>query len=209
PLFEVAFRLVPSWNFIRQPAKAQVVVGLALAVLSGIGADALARRGGRGLRGPVALAIGLLVAVEDHPWRRAGISVLPGGGPEFETSRVEGPRALWIPFWPGDSSYSGLYLYATTLTRIPMLNGYSAWLDRTFLTDVYRPLEGVNLGVVGEAEAGVLRRHGVRQLILHRDAFPLKVSPFGPALTLAYLQTSPYLDAVATPRGDWTLHLVR
>jgi hypothetical protein len=33
PLFEVAFRLVPSWNFIRQPAKAQVLVALALAML--------------------------------------------------------------------------------------------------------------------------------------------------------------------------------
>jgi hypothetical protein len=209
PLFEVAFRLVPSWNFIRQPAKAQVLSGLALAVLSGVGADALARRGGRFLPGAMALAIGLLVAVEYHPWRPTGISVLPGGGPEFETSRAEGPRALWIPFWPGDSSYSGLYLYATTLTRIPMLNGYSAWLDRTYLTDVYRPMESVNLGVVGEEEAGVLRRHGVHQVILLRDAFPLKVSPFGPALTLAHLQASPYLDPVETPSGDWTLRVFR
>jgi hypothetical protein len=120
-----------------------------------------------------------------------------------------GPRALWIPFWPGDSAYSGLYLYATTLTRTPMLNGYSAWLDRSYLTDVYRPLEAVNLGVVGEAEARVLHRHGVRQVILARDAFPLKVSAFGPALALAHLRASPYLDPLETPAGDWTLHAFR
>ena len=209
PLFEVAFRLVPSWNFIRQPAKAQVLAALGLAVLAGVGTDALARRGGRGLRGTVALALGLLVALEYHSWRPIGISGLPGGGPEFETSRGEGPRALWIPFWPGDSAYSGRYLYATTLTRIPMLNGYSAWLDRSYLTDVYRPLESVNLGVVGEDEARVLRRYGVRQLILDRDAFPVKVSAFGPALALAYLQASPYLDPVETPPGDWTLRVFR
>jgi hypothetical protein len=209
PLFEVAFRLVPSWNFIRQPAKAQVLAALGLAVLGGVGADALARRGGRALRGAMALGLGILVAVEYHPWRAVGLSGLPGGGPEFETVRSEGPRALWIPFWPGDSAYSGLYLYATTLTRIPMLNGYSAWLDRSYLTDVYRPLESVNLGVVGEPEAQVLRRHGVRQLILDRDAFPLKVSAFGPALALAYLRASPYLDPVETPPGDWTLRVFR
>jgi hypothetical protein len=209
PLFEVAFRLVPSWNFIRQPAKAQVLAALALAVLGAAAADALARRGGRALRILVALGLGLLVAAEYHPWRPTGISLLPGGGPEFETSRAEGPRALWIPFWPGDSSYSGLYLYATTLTRVPMLNGYSAWLDRSYLTDVYRPLETVNLGIVGDAEAEILRRHGVRQVILNQDAFPLKVSAFGPALTLAHLRASPYLDPVETPSHHWALQVFR
>ena len=209
PLFEVAFRLVPSWNFIRQPAKAQVLVALALAVLGAVAVDALTRRRGGILRGAVALGLGLLVAADYHPWRPTGVSGLPSGGPEFATIRAEGPRALWIPFWPGDSAYSGLYLYATTLTRVPMLNGYSAWLDRSFLTDVYRPLETVNLGVIGETEAQTLRRYGVRQVILDRDAFPLKVSAFGPALALAYLRTSPYLDPVETPAGDWTLHVFR
>ena len=209
PLFEVAFRLVPSWNFIRQPAKAQVLVALALAVLAAVGVDALTRRRGRLLQGAGALGLGLLVAADYHPWRPTGVSGLPDGGPEFATVRTEGPRALWIPFWPGDSAYSGLYLYATTLTRVPMLNGYSAWLDRSFLTDVYRPLETVNLGVVGETEAQTLRRYGVRQVILDRDAFPLKVSAFGPALTLAYLRASPHLDPVETPAGDWALHVFR
>jgi hypothetical protein len=159
------------------------------------------------LRVGVALGLGLLVAVEYHPWRPTGISVLPGGGPEFETSRAASPRALWVPFWPGDSSYSGLYLYATTLTRIPMLNGYSAWLDRSYLTDLCRPLESVNLGIIGEAEAGVLRRYGVRQVILHRDAFPLKVSPLArrsPSRTGV-----PYLDPVETPSHHWALQVFR
>ncbi len=208
PLFEVAFRLVPSWNFIRQPAKAQVIAALGLAVLGAVGTDWLTARWRRG-RALAALVLGLLVAVDYHPWRATGISGLPSGGPEFETIRAQGPRAVWIPLWPGDSAYSGLYLYATTLTRVPMLNGYSAWLDRSYLTDVYRPLEAVNLGVVGESEAATLQRLGVSQVILHRDAFPLKVSAFGPALTLAYLRTSPFLDPVETPAGDWALHVFR
>ena len=112
---------------------------LALAVLAGVGVDALTRRRGRRPSGRCRARARLLVAADYHPWRPAGISGLPGGGPEFATIRAEGPRALWIPFWPGDSAYSGLYLYATTLTRVPMLNGYSAWLDRSFLTERLPP----------------------------------------------------------------------
>jgi hypothetical protein len=157
----------------------------------------------------VALTLGLLVAADSHPWRPAGISVLPTGGAAFDAIRAEGPRALWVPLWPGDSALSGLYLYATTLTEVPMLNGYSAWLDRSYLTDVYAPLEGVNLGVVGEAEARVLRRYAVRQVILDPQAFPLKVNPFGPALTRAYLLASPYLDPVQTPPERRALSVFR
>jgi hypothetical protein len=77
PLFEVAFRLVPSWNFIRQPAKAQVLAALGLAVLAGVGTDALAARGGRALRGAMAALLGLLVAVEYHPGGRRASAASP------------------------------------------------------------------------------------------------------------------------------------
>ncbi len=81
-----------------------------------------------------------LVAVEYHPWRLTGVSLLPTGGETYDAIRAIGPRALYVPLWPGDSAYSGLYLYATTLTRTPMLNGYSAWIDRAYVTEVYRSL---------------------------------------------------------------------
>jgi hypothetical protein len=90
-----------------------------------------------------------------------------------------------------------------------MLNGYSAWLDRSYLPEVYHPLETVNLGIVGEAEARVLRRYRVRQVILDQHAFPLKVSAFGPTLTRAHLRASPYLEPLDTPAGDWGLHQFR
>ena len=131
-------------------------MALALAVRAAP-AVVLTRRRGRVIRGAVALGLGLLVAADYHPWRPTGISGLRPGGPEFATVRAEGPRALWIPLLArGTAPTPALYLYATTLTRVPMLNGYSAWLDRSFLPDVYRPLENVNLGVVGESEARTL-----------------------------------------------------
>jgi hypothetical protein len=195
PLFEAAFRLVPFWNFVRQPAKLQLLVALGLAVLAGLGVHALGRRLGRATW-PIAILLAILVAAEYHPWRPTGVSRLPTGGPGYAAIREAGPRALYIPFWPGDSSYSALYLYGTTLTRVPMLNGYSAWLDRSYVTDIYRALEVVNLGVVGEAEYGTLKRYGVRQVVLDRDAFPLKVSPFGPAFTQASLRSSRFLEPV-------------
>ncbi len=190
PLFEAAFHLVPFWNFVRQPAKFQVVVGLALAVLA-------------------AVVLTAAIAAEYHPWRPTGVSLLPTGGPVYDTIRTLGPRALYVPLWPGDSSYSALYLYATTLTRVPMLNGYSAWIDRRYVTEVYRALETVNLGVVGEAEYGLLRRHGIRQVVLDRDAFPLKVSAFGPAFTLAGLRRSAYLELARAPDDGGPLWVFR
>ena len=210
PLFETAFLLVPSWNFIRQPAKFQVVTGLALAVLAAMGAQALlVRLGSRAARRAVIAVLALAVAADFHPWRPTGVSLVPPAGPEHARIRATGPRALYLPLWPGDSSYSGIYLYATTLTRVPMLNGYSAWLDRSYLTDVYRPLEAVNLGVVDEGEHDTLARYGVRQVVLDRDAFPVKVSPFGPAFTRAGLRASPYLTLLRDPGDDSPLWIFR
>ena len=203
PLFEAGFRLVPGWNFIRQPAKFQVLAALALGILAAAGVDALRARlrpGRWAAALTVALALG--IAVEYHPWRRIGVTPLPAGGGEYDAIRAAGARALYVPLWPGDSSFSGLYLYTTTLTQVPMLNGYSPWIDRAYVTDVVRPLDAVNVGAVGEAEYAVLRRLGVRQVVLDRDAFPIDVNPFGPAYTLANLRTSPYLELARAPGVD-------
>jgi hypothetical protein len=211
PLFEAGFRLVPIWNFIRQPAKFQVLAGLALGLLAAAGTDALgARLRARGAAAGLATVLALLIAAEYHPWRPTGVTLLPTGGGEYDAIRAGGPRALYVPIWPGDSSFSGLHLYSTTLTRVPMLNGYSPFVDRGYVSDVFRALDPVNVGAVGEAEYGALRRLGVRQVILDREAFPIEVNPFGPAYTLANLRTSPYLELARTPRaGEDTLWVFR
>lgn len=209
PLFEVAFHLVPTWNFIRQPAKFQVLVGLALSVLAAVGVEAITRHRRAATRAVLVVALALLVAVEYHPWRPTGLAFPPTSGRGLDVIRALGPRALYLPLWPGDSAFSALYLYATTLTRVPMLNGYSVWVDRSYVTDVYRPLEAINLGVLGDAEAATLARYRVRQVVLDRDAFPLKVSPFGPAFTRAGLRASPFLEPVETPGQEGPLWVFR
>ncbi|HEV8308725.1 MAG TPA: hypothetical protein VGW35_13775 [Methylomirabilota bacterium] len=202
PLFEAAFHLVPFWNFVRQPAKFQVVASLALAILAAVAVEALGRQAARSWgRTALAAALALGIAAEYHPWRPAGLSLLPTAGSAYETIRTGGARALYLPLWPGDSSFSAIYLYTTTLTRVPMLNGYSAWIERSYVTDVYRALEALNIGVVGESEYATLRRLHVRQIIFDRDAFPMKVSAFGPAFTLANLRTSRFLELLA-PAAD-------
>jgi hypothetical protein len=210
PLFDVAFHVVPFWNFIRQPGKLQVLVALGLAMLAGAGAGAL----GAGVRqAAVRAGLGILlalgIAAEYHPWRPVGVSLLPARDAATEAVRTLGPRALYVPLWPGDSSFSALYLYTTTLTQVPMLNGYSAFVDRAYVENVYRRLETVNLGHVGTVEHAALRRLGVRQVVLDREGFPLKVSPFGSALTLSGLRGSPFLDPAAEPAGGNRLWIFR
>jgi hypothetical protein len=203
PLFEAGFRLVPGWNFIRQPAKFQVLPGLALGVLAAAGVDALRARLRPGwLAAALAVALALAIAAEYHPWHPIGVTPLPTGGGEYDAIRAMGPRALYVPLWPGDSAFSSLYLYTTTLTQVPMLNGYSAWIDRVYVTRIVRPLDAVNVGAVGEAEYAALRRLGVRQVVLDRNAFPFEVNPFGPAYTLANLRSSPYLELARAPGAD-------
>jgi hypothetical protein len=210
PLFEAGFRLVPTWSFIRQPAKFQVLAGLALAVLAAVGSATLGTRYGRpAVRLGLATLLAALVAAEYHPWRPIGLSRVPVGGPAYDAIGAQGPRVLYLPVWPGDSSFSAVYLYATTLTRVPMLNGYSTLIDRAYVSEVYRALETLNLGALGEAEYATLRRFSVRQVVLDRDAFPAKVSPFGPAFTLAGLSASPYLEPARPATDDDGLWLFR
>src|SRR5262249_11359597 len=129
----------------------------------------------RGSRGPFRPCTG--------PWRRA-----PGGAPR-RSARLS--RLGWAsrsrPRRVSPHQRSP-YVKTTQLRRTPMLHGYSAWIDRSYVTEVYRALETINMGHLGEAEYAALRRYGVRQVILDRDAFPMKVSPFGPAFTRAGLE---------------------
>ncbi len=82
-----------------------------------------------------------------------------------------------------------------------MLNGYSPLVPRRYVTEVYRPLQGLNVGDLGPAEYALLLRLGVTHVLLNRALFPPEVSPFPSALTRDRLRASPglVLEAAADP----------
>jgi hypothetical protein len=92
-----------------------------------------------GRRGAGLLA---LVLVATPPWHGIAFARF-GDSPVYETLRREAARVLYLPVWPGDSASSGLYLYAVTRTRVPMVKGYSPLGPRRYVDDVFESLQAM------------------------------------------------------------------
>jgi hypothetical protein len=190
PLYEAVHRLVPFFAMIRNPEKLLLVTSVSTIVLSALGArallDALGRAASRRL---VAGALGALVLVLTPPWHGIAFARF-GDSPVYETLRRDARRVLYLPIWPGDSAASGLYLYAVTRTRVPMLNGYSPLVPQRYRADVFEPLQALNVGDLGAEEAAALRRLNVTHVVVDRSGFPPQVSPYPSAFTVERLAAS-------------------
>jgi hypothetical protein len=210
PVYEWLAHVVPYLGFVRQTSKFQALALLALAPLAAAGARQLTAMTAS-TRWLGAGVVGLLVVatVLDYwPARPVGISLLPTENRVYRALREAGDGSvLYVPVWPGDSSWSSLYQFATTLTRRPMVNGYSPAASRRYVEDVYAPLEHVNRGELTHAEHAQLRGLGVRFLVLDRGAFPSKVSPFPSGFTLARFRSSPHLELVTQEGPLWLFAL--
>jgi hypothetical protein len=195
PLYQAVHRFVPFFAMIRNPEKLQLVTSVALLVLAALGArsvlDRIAARAG-GRRAATIGGLVVLVLVGTPPWH--GIAVARfGDSPVFEALRRGATRVLYLPLWPGDSAYSSLYLYAITRTRVPALNGYSPLVARHYVRDAFEPLEPLNVGDLGGAEASALHRLGVSHVVVDRSVFPPVVSAYPSAFTIQRLRASPAL----------------
>jgi hypothetical protein len=196
PLYEMVHRWLPFFAMIRNPEKLRVLTSAAVVVLAALGARAILDRVAPG-PGPrrVATAGGLLalVLVATAPWHGIAFARF-GDSPVYETLRREASRVFYLPVWPGDSAPSGLYLYAVTRTRVPMINGYSPLVPRRYVQDVFEPLQGLNVGDLGPIEAEGLRRLGVSHVVVDRSGFPPQVSPYPSMFTIQRLRASRVLS---------------
>ena len=203
-LYEAVHRWVPFFAMIRNPEKLLVLTSVATIVLAALGARSIldGAAPGAGLH-RVATTGGLLalVLVATPPWHGIAFARF-GDSPVYETLRREASRVLYLPVWPGDSAPSGLYLYAVTRTRVPMINGYSPLVPRRYVHDVFEPLQGLNVGDLGSGEATALRRLGVSHVVVDRGGFPPQVSPYPSMFTIQRLRASPVLTfrTAADPR---------
>jgi hypothetical protein len=198
PLYQALHRVVPFFAMIRNPEKLQLVTSVAVLVLAALGARAALAALGRGSRISRLVTTGGLLALvlaATPPWH--GIAVARfDDSPVFETLRREAERVLYVPIWPGDSAFSGLYLYAVTRTRIPTVNGYSPLVPRRYVDEVYEPLSALNVGDLGPGEAEALRRLRITHVVVDRGGFPPQVSPYPSAFTTERLGASGVLAPV-------------
>jgi len=196
PAYQALHRWLPLFGLIRNPEKFRLLTSLAVVVLAGFGARTiLATR-------PARLGLALLVAValETAPWHAIALTRLPDS-PLYPVLAGPAHRILYLPIWPGDSAWSSLYLYHASRTRAPMVNGYSPLVPRQYPAEVFRPLQGLNVGDLGPAEHARLRRLGITHVVLDRGVFPPQVSPFPSAFTRDRLRETPglRLERVADP----------
>jgi hypothetical protein len=191
-LYQALHRFLPFFAMIRNPDKLLLVTSVATIVLAALGARAILAGLARGAGPRRVVTSGALVAlvlVATPPWHGIAFARF-GDNPVYETLRREATRVLYLPVWPGDSAYSGLYLYAVTRTRVPMLNGYSPLVPRRYVDDVFDALEAMNVGDLGPGEAAALRRLGVSHVVVDRSGFPPQVSPYPSAFTVERLAAS-------------------
>ena len=194
-LYEALHRWLPLFAMIRNPRKFELLVAVGGLVLAAFGAravlDRLAAASAR-RRLIVAGALTGLVLVATPPWH--GIAVARfGDSPVYEALRQGATRVLYLPIWPGDNAHSSVYLYAITRTRVPTLNGYSPFVPRHYLQDVFQPLEALNAGDLGPVEASALHQLGVSHVVVDRSVFPPQVSAYPSAFTIQRLRSTPTL----------------
>jgi len=207
PLYKFLFDHFPFFGYPRSSGRIIVITMLCLSILSAFSWEFLSRflpgksRRGRWLFRGLTLLVILFMAWDYHPQQHIGLCLADEKNPIY-SALAELPRkqtlVLGLPLFPGDSHQSSLYEYYVTLSRQPMVNGYSPVVSRKYVDSVFWPLININVGEIREKEYALLRRFGVTHLVHHQEIYFYKVSPFTGFLAFRNLLDSPYLKLVWT-----------
>ncbi|MFO1489427.1 MAG: hypothetical protein U1F77_05520 [Kiritimatiellia bacterium] len=209
-----ARKLLPLYDKIRQPAKIFCLVPSLVTVILAMALELV--RAARPLRrrteiiACAAAAAGLLahfgaqinpalcrLKSENQAW-----AAVASDAPESAPA-----RALVIPLWPGDSTWSSIYEHYALAHRLRMVNGYSPAIPAHYLDGVWQPLMSINQGDLRPDQLSLLRQMGVTHILLQEDAFPEKVSPFPVAATIEGLLACPRLKLIARDGPTWAFRL--
>ena len=209
PLYKFLFDHFPFFDYPRSSGRIIVITVLCLSILSAFSWELLSRflpwksGRGRGLFRGLTLLVTLFMAWDYHPQKQIGLCLVDEKN-QIYSALAELPRGktlvLGLPLFPGDSHQSSLYEYYITLSRQPMVNGYSPVVSKKYVDSVFWPLLNINMGEIGGKEYALLRRFGVTHLVHHQETYFFKVSPFTGFLAFKNLAESPYLKLIWTDK---------
>ena len=221
PTFYAAFFAL-AWSSLRAlaPLLRRAAAPLALSRLAAGQRDRAADSAAEALRRPPrgrraflhalpAAALVLVVFLSASRGMRTGVCLLPGPDPAYAAAVADAearglvPRALVLPIWPGDSSWSSVYQYHAMRAGLRMLNGYASVTEPQYVDRVFRRFETMTEGDFTDDQYAALRKTGVTCVILHEDAFPAKVSPFPFGATLRRHLANPRLRLLSHSSGAW------
>lgn len=206
-------KLVPPFRLVRQPLKAFCLLPTFYSVIFAAGCTALrglVSRRVRPLSLAAAFAVPLATYVSVSGGMHTGTCLLPGRNSAYDSvvrdaleRGFDKPRALALPIWPGDSSWSSIYQYCAAQSHLRMLNGYAAVVDKAYFANVFRAFETMTEGEITDTHLQKLAEMGVSAVILHENAFPPKVSMFPFGTTLRRFLADRRLRLLASDAGAW------
>jgi len=182
-IYKILFNYIPFFRYQRVPSRLLIVSFFSLSILIGLFISdiqqAINKKLSRKFGNLIFLGIALLILIDYHSFKPIGLT-------ELRKSTVYGSiknnisngLLLEIPLWPGDSHYSSLYEYYITKDQIKRVNGYSPIVSRKYIEKIFKPLENLNLGVMGDREYHILKDIHVDYLTVHNniDVFRPKVA---------------------------------
>lgn len=210
-------KLLPPYQMIRQPVKIYCLLPTLLAPLLIMVWNFFCFKNKKNqvIKGLILFPITLLSLAVAQKGMWCGICLLPNGKQlAYDEAKIEAisinktPRALILPIWPGDSSWSSAYEYYSIRNDLRMLNGYSAVKALDYFDDVFCRYETVTQGIISEDNEQTLKtKHKVTSIIVHENLFPDKVSPLPVGYTLKNFIKNPKLQFIKHDRDAWSFSL--
>ena len=191
-------RVVPGFSAMRVPQRFGALTTFATTGLAALGLAAACATLRARRRAAVAAALPWLamaaVALEARPGGLAALPMRVGTAtpPEYRwlAEHGAGGAVLELPASIEDLHRSSLYMYYSTVHWLPLLNGYTPYPPRSFVS-VMEAVKGLPRP---EALETVLARAPARWIVLHLDAVAPRVRPDWEATFRAALPVAAELD---------------
>lgn len=205
--------LIPPYGMIRSPMKVFLLMPTLLAVAAALSAKAIFS-GPLSKRHRMVVVLAALALLADYGLRtRLHICLLDEGQGAYEAVVADAaaagkdPRILALPLWPGNSHWTSINQYYASLYGIRMINGYKPTVPTDYRREVFEPYEQFNKGSFPDELLDRLLAAGIAHIVLHEDAFPEKVSPFGVSHTIAALLNHPRISFLDKERNVWAFRI--
>ncbi|MGI6299591.1 MAG: hypothetical protein ACOX52_00810 [Verrucomicrobiota bacterium] len=173
-------KIVPMFGKVRQTGKLMVIMVPFLALLAALGLQAVLSLIPRPSWKHAVTALAALVMILDfNPFQQIGVTCPAPTNAAYEhvyQERTPTEPILCLPIWPGDSSYSSLYLYFATRYPMPMMNMHHPAAPARYVTEIFESLKSLNKGEIADNTLSTLDQYGVRFILIHKEVWPDKVS---------------------------------
>lgn len=192
PVYELVRAVLFPYRGLRAPARASILLFLAVAALVAFGWARLMRRRSPQVTTIATIVMASLLLVEYRTRLEAWLTV-PTRPPEVYRWLAAQPRAVVaeVPFARADALHSisdGLYMAGSTWHWQPIVNGYSGFFPKTFIE-----LAENTAAFPDERSIAYLKQRGVDLIVVHGSL--MEPAAFGE--TTAALLARPDIDALA------------